>query len=95
MLWEAYLRQHQPQLIAVARPHHVLWAGGDGTLDATRSWSAAGPIRSYEWTFTDNSKSEQPRFERTYSQPGQYSEILKITDAGANRLRFRHCAGAR
>ena len=26
-LWEAYRREHRPQIIAVARPHHLIWAG--------------------------------------------------------------------
>ena len=53
MLWEAYLRQYRPTLIATARPHHVLWAGEKIVLDGTRSWSATGAIAKYEWTLTD------------------------------------------
>ena len=51
------------------------------TLDGTRSWSAAGPIASYEWTCTDGTTAGGARVERTYDCPGTYSEILKITDA--------------
>jgi hypothetical protein len=84
MLWEANLRQHRPALIAVARPHHVLWAGESVVLDGSRSWSAAGSIAKYEWTLNDGTSTDEPRFERTYSKPGAYSEILKVTDAAGH-----------
>lgn len=79
--WEAYCRQHQPKLQAVARPHYVAWAGDWVKLDATRSWSADSQIVRYEWTFCDGTKANGPRLERTYPKPGYYSEILKVTDA--------------
>jgi len=79
--WEAYQREYGPQLVAVARPHRVAWAGQTVTLDASRSWSAAGRIESYEWTFTDGSTARGPCVEKTYPEPGAYSEILKVTDA--------------
>jgi len=50
-------------------------------LDGTRSWSAAGPIAKYAWTCTDGRTAAGPTLERTYSQPGVYSEILQITDS--------------
>jgi hypothetical protein len=80
-LWEAYLREHHPKILAVARPHHLLWAGETTTLDGSRSWSAAGKIEHYEWTFTDGTTATGPQVERTYAQPGEYSEILKVVDA--------------
>lgn len=80
-LWEAYRRQYKPKLVAVARPHHLLFTGESATLDATRSWSASGKVAKYEWQFTDGTKAEGPTVERTYSEPGEYSEILKVTDA--------------
>ncbi len=79
--WEAYQRQYQPKLIAVARPHHLAWAGDRVTLDAGRSWSADGKIVRYDWTFTDGAKAEGVRVDRVYDRPGYYSEVLKITDA--------------
>lgn len=85
--WEAYQRQYHPKLIAVARPHHLLWAGEKVTLDATRSWSADGKIARYEWTFTDGTTAEGASIERTYRKPGYYSEILKVTDA-AGRIDY-------
>lgn len=87
MLWEAYLREQKPQLIAVARPHHLLWVGETATLDGSRSWSAAGPIAKYEWTLTDGTTAECPQLKRRYEKPGQYSEILKVTDA-AGRIDY-------
>lgn len=80
-VWEAYQNQYHPQLIAVARPHHLIATGEKVTLDASRSWSAAGNIVHYDWTFTDGSRAEGRRVERTYTRPGYYSEILKVTDA--------------
>ena len=45
-LWEAYRREHKPQIIAVARPHHLIWAGEKVVLDGSRSWSADGQDRA-------------------------------------------------
>ncbi|MGA2617852.1 MAG: PKD domain-containing protein [Thermoguttaceae bacterium] len=81
LVWEAYRRQYRPQLIAVARPHHVAFCGDRVTLDGSRSWSASGPVAGYHWQFTDGSQAEGPRVERVYERPGYYSEILKATDA--------------
>ena len=36
-LWEAYQKEHQPKLLAVARPHHLIWSGEKITLDGSRS----------------------------------------------------------
>jgi murein DD-endopeptidase MepM/ murein hydrolase activator NlpD len=80
-LWEANLQERKPKLIAVARPHHFVSLGEKVVLDGSRSWSAAGQIAKYEWTCTDGQTASGEKFERTYSKPGIYSEILKITDA--------------
>ena len=80
-LWEAYQRQYQPKVTAVARPHHLIWTGENVVLDATKSRSAAGPIASYEWQFGDGATAAGPRVERTYDRPGRHSEILKVTNA--------------
>ena len=78
-LWEAYLRQYQPHLIAVARPHQAARVGEKMLLDGSRSYSDSR-IARFEWTFTDGANASGRTVERTYSQPGTYSEILKITD---------------
>jgi murein DD-endopeptidase MepM/ murein hydrolase activator NlpD len=85
--WEAYLKQHQPKLIAVARPHHLVLTGQEVELDASRSWSADGKIVRYEWTFTDGTTAEGAKVRRTYQRPGYYSEVVKIADA-SGRMDF-------
>jgi murein DD-endopeptidase MepM/ murein hydrolase activator NlpD len=80
-LWEAYLREHRPALLAVARPHHLAAVGEKVVLDGSRSWSAAGKIASYRWTFGDGGTATGPTAERTYARPGVYSEVLKVSDA--------------
>jgi murein DD-endopeptidase MepM/ murein hydrolase activator NlpD len=80
-LWEAYPRGHHPQLLAVARPHHLVAPGEKVVLDGSRSWSAAGKIAHYQWTLEDGTTAEGPQVERTYAKPGSYSEILRVTDA--------------
>ncbi|MGB2824856.1 MAG: PKD domain-containing protein, partial [Phycisphaerae bacterium] len=81
-VFDAYRRQHNPKLLAVARPHLVAWAGQPVTLDATRSWHAAGPqhIRRYEWRFTDGQTATGATVQRTYEKPGHYTEMVEITD---------------
>jgi murein DD-endopeptidase MepM/ murein hydrolase activator NlpD len=78
-LWEAYQRQYSPAVIAVARPHSLVWAGEAARLDGSRSWAKNGVAR-HEWTFSDGSKADGPVVSRTYSRAGTYSEILKVTD---------------
>jgi murein DD-endopeptidase MepM/ murein hydrolase activator NlpD len=82
-LWQAYHEQHRSELQAVARPHHLLWAGESVTLDGSRSWSVQGPehIASYQWLLSDGTQSEGSKLVRRYERPGEYSEILKVTDA--------------
>ena len=78
-LWEAYQRQYQPHVIAVARPHQVALAGEKVKLDGSRSYSDSRIVR-YEWTFCDGTTAAGPSVERAYSHPGTYSEMLKVTD---------------
>ena len=79
-IWQACLAEHEPKVIAVARPHHLVWAGTRVALDGSKSWSANGEIENYEWEFSDGSTGTGPVFERRYDEPGHYSEILKVTD---------------
>ncbi|MEP6668988.1 MAG: PKD domain-containing protein [Chthoniobacter sp.] len=79
-VWEAYLREQKPALIAVARPHRFIRVGEKTTLDASKSWAASGKIAGYDWTFTDGSKASGANLERTYARPGSYSEVVKVTD---------------
>jgi murein DD-endopeptidase MepM/ murein hydrolase activator NlpD len=78
--WEAWVREQHPALIAVARPHHFIRAGETITLDASKSWAASGKIASYEWSPVDGAKHSGEKFEHTYTKPGSYSEIVKVTD---------------
>ena len=78
-LWEAYLRQYQPHLIAVARPHQAALIGEKVQLDGSRSYTDSR-IERYEWTFCDGETASGAHVEHTYSRPGTYSETLKITD---------------
>jgi murein DD-endopeptidase MepM/ murein hydrolase activator NlpD len=80
-LWEAYQVQYKTKILAVARPHHLAWTGQKVVLDGSRSWSAAGKIAQYEWTFWDGTTATGPSSERAYERPGSYSEILKVRDA--------------
>ena len=81
-LWEAWLRQSRPDVIACARPHALAVVGEKVRLDGSRSWSRDGKGLRYEWTFTDGGKAAGPVVERAYAQPGNYSEVLKVTNAG-------------
>ncbi len=83
-LWEAYLREYKPEILAVARPHKLAAVGETVLLDGARSWSRGGEIKSYAWTFTDGSTQAGPTIERTYDTPGAYSEVLQVTDAKGN-----------
>jgi hypothetical protein len=82
--WQAYQEQHRPKLLAVARPHHFAWTGETVRLDGSKSWSAAGQIAKFEWTFTDGAGASGPQAERVYAKAGEYSEILRVTDTAGN-----------
>jgi murein DD-endopeptidase MepM/ murein hydrolase activator NlpD len=79
-LWEAALREQQPAIMAVARPHHLARPGDRVELDGSRSWSRSGTIVRYDWTFSDGSTASGLRAGRVYDRPGEYSEILKVSD---------------
>jgi len=83
-VWESYVRQYKPEVIAVARPHHLSWTGQKTLLDGSRSKSFVGDIVGYEWSFNDGTIAEGAFQERTYTTPGEYSEILKVTDSKGN-----------
>lgn len=77
--WQAALREQQPAVVAVARPHHFVRVGEPLVLDGAKSWAAAG-VAGHAWTFTDGTTASGARVERRYDRPGQYSEILRVTD---------------
>jgi murein DD-endopeptidase MepM/ murein hydrolase activator NlpD len=80
-VWEAYLRQYSPQLVAIARPPNLAWPGETVVLDGSRSWTAKGKITDYKWIFDDGSSVSGAKIERTYDRPGCYCEILQITNS--------------
>ena len=81
-LWQSYVSEYDPPLLAVARPHHLLKPGETALLDGSRSWARdPGGIRRYQWTFTDRTTACGPQVEREYGDVGIYSEILKVTDS--------------
>ncbi|MEA2062742.1 MAG: PKD domain-containing protein [Gemmatimonadota bacterium] len=80
-LWESYLSQYQPAVIAVARPHHLAAVGRTVTLDGRKSRSLNGRVVEYEWTFCDGGTASGPVQERIYERPGTYHEVLKVTDS--------------
>ena len=57
-LWESYVRQYEPALLAIARPRLLAWTGDEITLDGSKSFSLAGDIVSYQWTFTDGTTAD-------------------------------------
>jgi murein DD-endopeptidase MepM/ murein hydrolase activator NlpD len=76
-LWQAYEREHPRELVAVARPHALVWAGQKVVLDGSRS---RGKGLRYDWTFTEGGSASGERVERVYEKPGTYAEILKVSD---------------
>ena len=82
--WESYLREYSPKIVAVARPHQLVFTGDKVLLDGSKSWVASGGVTRYYWTFTDGRTASGALVERTYSKAGQYSEVLRVTDAWGN-----------
>lgn len=72
-LYEAYQREHPTDVVAVARPHSLIWAGQTATLDASRS---IGDGLSFDWGF-----SKEAKVEKRYDVPGSYCEPVKVTDS--------------
>lgn len=83
-LWEAYQRQYQPSIIAVARPHYLVKVGESLELDGSRSWSKDGSQLSYRWKLSDGQSVEGACYLHRYNRPGSYSEILEVRDGTGN-----------
>jgi hypothetical protein len=83
-LWQAYQQDHPADLVAVARPHAMIWAGEKAVLDGS---SSRGHDLKHEWTFSDGGSALGARQEKLYEKPGSYCEILKVTD-GAGRVDY-------
>ena len=76
-VWEAYRKQYDPKLIAVARPHHFLAAGETAMLDGGKSWSADGKIVRYQWTFIDGTTAEAPGWSGSTRGPATTARFSK------------------
>ncbi len=83
-LWEAYQRERLTSLVAVARPHHLIWTGQTAALDGSRSH---GKNLTLDWTFSEGGTAAGARVERRYEKPGVFTEILKVRD-GEGRVDY-------
>jgi len=83
-IWQAYQQQYSPDIIAVTRPHHLVYTDEIVQLDASKSWTKADKIEKYEWTFSDGTSATGDTVKRVYKRAGQYSEIVKVTDSAGN-----------
>lgn len=83
-VWEAYQKQYKPELVAIARPHQLLWINQETTLDGSKSQGIAGEIVNYEWILSNQTNAFGAKHKMKYELPGTYSEILKITDSKGN-----------
>ena len=83
-LWQGYRNLHDPEILAVARPGHMILEGEKVTHDGTRSWSREGEIAKFEWRFSDGTTATGAKVEREYPAPGSYRETLIVTDSAGN-----------
>lgn len=84
-LWQGYRELYDPEILAVARPGHMILEGDKVTHDGTRSWSRDGEIAKFEWRFSDGTTGTGARVEKEYHSPGSYRETLIVTDSAGNR----------
>ena len=77
-VYEAYVNQYKPSILAHARPHQLAWVGDEVTLDGSNSESFKGNIVSYDWKFSDGTNKSGAIQSKVYDEPGMYSEILKV-----------------
>jgi murein DD-endopeptidase MepM/ murein hydrolase activator NlpD len=79
-LWEAYLRDFKPDVMALARPHRYARVGEEVTLDAGRSWVREGKP-AYRWQLSDGRVVTSPGAAMRYAKVGTYSEVLEVKDS--------------
>jgi len=88
-LWQGYRELYDPQVIAVARPGHVVIAGDVVKHDGARSWSRDGEIKSLRWQFSDGTSADGAVVEKKYASRGSFVETLQATDeSGATDFDF-------
>ncbi len=83
-IWEAWVNEYRPELTAVARPHQVGIVGKPVRLSGELSKSHINKKLSFEWILSNGKRIRGETAEMTYSRPGYYSEILKVTDSAGN-----------
>lgn len=83
-IFEAYVKQYNPTIIAIARPHKFVPTGEKVILEGYKSKSFKTEIISYKWILSNGSTVDGVTQERIYTIPGTYSEILKVTDSKGN-----------
>lgn len=83
-LWQVYLEQFKPKVVAIARPRYLTAPGERIVLDGSRSW-ASSKIAKFEWKCSDGTSASGPTIERTYTRQGTYNEILTVTDDNGNK----------
>ncbi|HEV3163436.1 MAG TPA: peptidoglycan DD-metalloendopeptidase family protein [Isosphaeraceae bacterium] len=83
-LWQAYLEEYKPEILAVARPHQVAWVGEKVTIDGSRSWAKDGPIENIGWaTWGQEERAiggDLLHFLVAFEKPGVYGINLRVTD---------------
>ena len=79
-LWQGYRELYDPQVIAVARPGHVVVVGDSVEHDGARSWSRDGEIKSWHWQFADGSAADGAVAAKQYDSRGSFVETLLVTD---------------
>jgi len=83
-IWESYINEYKPPLIALARPHLLTETGKKVILNGSKSKGISNKISSFEWTLSNGEILSGPIQEIEYEHAGTYSEVLKVTDIKGN-----------
>jgi len=65
-------------------PSNPIAVGNDLSLSATSSYDPDGTINSYEWTFADGTTKIGDSVTKQFTEPGQYTIELAVTDDTGN-----------
>jgi murein DD-endopeptidase MepM/ murein hydrolase activator NlpD len=82
-LWEAYLRDFKPQVVAIARPHRFAKVGELVALDSRKSYVSSGAPR-VRWKLSDGRAVTSTVATIAYSRPGAYCETLEVRDTAGH-----------
>jgi hypothetical protein len=86
-LWQAYRERHQPKVVAVARPHHLIWSGETVELDGSKSHGTWGfgdgslpvTVRS-DGSVRPHDPLGYAETDHRYEEPGTYLVKVQRTD---------------